>query len=159
MSESPLDDLDRAILYHLQQDGRRPVTDIADDLGVSDNTVRNRMQGMEESGVIAGYRVQVDYDAADVQHYYMFTCSARVNEREGLAAEAREFPGVTEVITLMTGTNNVFVVGARRNKDEISDLASSIDELGLAIEREHLIRDHVHQPYSGFSPPDHLDRK
>lgn len=159
MSSAALDDLDRAVPHHLQEDARRPVTDIADDLDVSDNTVRNRMQAMEESGVIGGYRVQVDYDEADVQHYYMFVCSARVSEREDLAAEAREYPGVAEVITLMTGDYNVLVVGASEDRDEISDLASAIDGLGLTIEREHLIRDHVRQPYSGFEPPEYLTRK
>lgn len=159
MSSASLDDLDRAVLHHLQEDARRAVTDIADDLDVSDNTVRNRMQAMEEAGVIGGYRVEVDYDVADVQHYYMFVCSARVSEREALAAEAREYPRVTEVITLMTGNHNVLVIGASEGKDEISDLASAIDELGLTVEREHLIRDHVRQPYSGFDPPGYLTRK
>lgn len=159
MSDSSLDDIDRAILYYLQDDGRRAFTDIAADLSVSDNTVRNRIAEMRESGVISGYHVDVDYDVADVQHYYMFVCTVRVSKREELAAEARELPGIIEVTTLMAGTHNVFIVGVGERKDDITDLATTIDELGLTIERENLIRDRVRQPYSGFSPPDHLTRK
>lgn len=159
MENSSLDVIDQAILYHLQQDGRRAITDIADALDVSDNTVRNRMQAMEESGVISGYRVTVNYDAANIQHYYLFVCSVRVRDRERLATEVRGLPGVVEVITLMTGTHNVYVIGAGEHKDDMTDLAYEIDDLGLAIEREHLIRAHDKQPFSGFEPPEHVARK
>lgn len=39
----PLDELDVAILGHLQEDGRRSFTDMAEALGVSIGTVRNRV--------------------------------------------------------------------------------------------------------------------
>lgn len=156
MDESSLDVIDQAILFHLQQDGRRSITDVADALDVSDNTVRNRIEAMEESGVVSGYRVTVNYDAADVQHYYLFVCSVRVRERERLASEVQDLPGVVEVITLMTGNHNVYVIGAGAHKDDMTDLAYAIDDLGLAVEREHLIRAHDKQPYSGFRPPNHV---
>ena len=38
-----MDDLDLSILASLQSDGRRPFTDIAQELGVSEGTVRNRV--------------------------------------------------------------------------------------------------------------------
>src|SRR5256885_14605062 len=42
LPHSNLDDLDFQILLHLQKDGRKSFTDIADDLKVSVGTVRNR---------------------------------------------------------------------------------------------------------------------
>ena len=144
------DRLDRAILYHLQSDARTPITDIADAVDVSDNTVRNRIQSLEDRGVITGYRATVDYDEAGIRHYYMFICSARVSERESLAEQARQQPSVTEVITLMTGTYNVDVVAAGNEKRDISDVARNLDTLGLEIEREHLVWRHDRQPFSGF---------
>lgn len=159
MSNSQPDEIDQAILYYLQQDGRRPITDIADAIGVSDNTISNRIQAMEELGIISSYGVNVNYDKIGVQHHYMFICTARVSQREKLADEARKLPSITEVITLMTGTHNVYIIGAGKGKDDITKLASTIDELGLLVEREHLIRDHIRQEYSGFSPPEYLPRK
>lgn len=150
MNDSPLDAVDRAILYYLQTDARTPITDIADAVNVSDNTVRNRIQSLEAHGVITGYQATVDYDAAGVQHYYMFVCSARVSERGQLAEQARTQPGVTEVMTLMTGKNNVYVVAAAQRKDDITELALKLDELGLEIEREHLVWRHDRQPFNGF---------
>lgn len=156
MESSQLDTVDYAILYHLQEDGRQAITDIADELEVADNTVRNRLHDLEEEGVINGYQVNVNYDRAGVQHHYMFVCTARVSNRESLAQEARAFPDVTEVITLMTGTHNVYIIGGANEKDEISNLAFNIDDLGLNIEREHLIRDHVRQPFGGFQLENNL---
>lgn len=150
MDTSRLDAVDYAILHHLQENARKSITDMADALGVSDNTVRNRIQDLEEDGVIQGYQVNIDYDEADVQHHYFFVCSARVKRREDLATKARKHDGVTEVITLMTGKSNVIVIGVGEGKDDMTALAYDLDDLGLDIEMEHLIRDHVRQPFDGF---------
>ena len=151
---SSFDAIDRAILYHLQENARRSITDIADAVDVADNTVRNRIRSLEEEGVIEGYQVNINYDRIDVQHYYVFFCTARISERERLVEEARTYPRVLEVISLMTGKNNVLVVGAGSEKDDMADLARDIDDTGLEIEREYLVRRHHRKPYGDFE----LDR-
>lgn len=156
MPGDTLDEIDQAILHHLQRDARKSFASIADAVNVSANTVRNRIDEMEESGIISGYGVNIDYDAANVQHHYLFICTARVSERERLTADVRQLPGVIEAITLMTGTNNVLIITAGAEKDEITELAYAIDELGLTIDREHLIRDHFKQPFSNFQPPEYM---
>jgi Lrp/AsnC family transcriptional regulator for asnA, asnC and gidA len=45
-----MDNLDLSILALLQSDGRRPFTDIAQELGVSEGTVRNRVTKLIENG-------------------------------------------------------------------------------------------------------------
>ena len=45
-------DLDKRIIEHLQQDGRRPFTQIAADLGVSEAAVRARTNRLVERGVL-----------------------------------------------------------------------------------------------------------
>ncbi|RDI72177.1 Lrp/AsnC family transcriptional regulator [Halopelagius longus] len=151
MDPSPLDLVDQAILFHLQRDGRCAITDIADAVDVSDNTVRNRIQKMEEEGVIEDYQVNVNYDNAGIQHLFMFVCTARVAERARLVANVRDLSGVVEVLSLMTGNENVYVVAAARDKSAITELAYDIEELGLRIEREHLISEHSRQAFSGFA--------
>ena len=47
-----MDDLDRAILVHLQEDGRRPFTEIAKDLDVAEGTVRNRVSRLINEKVV-----------------------------------------------------------------------------------------------------------
>lgn len=151
MASSPTDALDRSIIFLLQQDARRPITDLANELGVADNTVRNRIQKLEAEDVIRGYSVDVNYESAGVQHYYLFSCTARVSEREQLAEDARHHPAVVEVVTFMTGNENVSILAAASRKADITALAYSLDELGLHIEREHLIWEHFRQPFSEFA--------
>jgi Lrp/AsnC family transcriptional regulator for asnA, asnC and gidA len=46
------DDLNRAIIKMLQDDGRLPYKDIAQSLNVSEGTIRNRVQSMKQSGAL-----------------------------------------------------------------------------------------------------------
>ena len=149
--DNQLDETDRRVIYELMADARgTSAPTIAEAVDVSPATIRNRIDRLEDRGVITGYRATVDYDEAGIRHYYMFVCSARVSDRESLAEQARPQPSVTEVITLMTGTYNVDVVAAGNEKRDISDVARNLDTLGLEIEREHLVWRHDRQPFSGF---------
>lgn len=47
-----LDELDRRLVRLLAKDGRMPVGDIANYLGVSAPTVRNRIKGLEQTGLL-----------------------------------------------------------------------------------------------------------
>ncbi|MHB2028010.1 MAG: Lrp/AsnC family transcriptional regulator [Acidimicrobiales bacterium] len=47
-----LDALDRQIISHLQQDGRRAYGTIADEIGVSEAAVRRRVQRLRDTGVM-----------------------------------------------------------------------------------------------------------
>ena len=47
-----VDDLDKRIIEHLQEDGRRPFTRIADELGVSEAAVRARTNRLVERGIL-----------------------------------------------------------------------------------------------------------
>lgn len=56
MFASELDEIDRATLRLLGEDARNTTpVDIARQLPVSDGAVRNRIERMEETGVIEGY--------------------------------------------------------------------------------------------------------
>lgn len=52
-----MDDLDRQLLNLLRRDARRPYTDIADELGVSEGTVRNRVDRLIDDGVIERFTI------------------------------------------------------------------------------------------------------
>jgi DNA-binding Lrp family transcriptional regulator len=55
-----LDNLDRAILAHLNQSARRSFRDIAKALKISISTVSSRVKRMEAEGIIQGYIPLVD---------------------------------------------------------------------------------------------------
>ena len=52
-----MDDLDREILAILRRDARTPYTEIAEEVGTSEGTVRNRVDRMSEAGVIERFTV------------------------------------------------------------------------------------------------------
>ena len=52
-----MDDLDREILNILRRDSRTPYTEIADRIGVSEGTVRNRVDRLLEAGIIERFTV------------------------------------------------------------------------------------------------------
>jgi DNA-binding Lrp family transcriptional regulator len=52
-----MDDLDRRILNILRRDARTPYTEIADRVGTSEGTVRNRVERMTDEGVIERFTV------------------------------------------------------------------------------------------------------
>lgn len=56
-----LDTLDYKILSQLQKDGRKPYLEIARELLVSGGTVHQRIQKLEEAGVLKGFRAVIDH--------------------------------------------------------------------------------------------------
>ena len=52
-----MDDLDRRILSILRRDARTPYTEIADRVGTSEGTVRNRVDRLTEEGIIERFTV------------------------------------------------------------------------------------------------------
>ncbi|SEQ95217.1 Lrp/AsnC family transcriptional regulator [Natrinema salaciae] len=52
-----MDDLDRQILDILRRDARTPYTEIADEVGTSEGTVRNRVERMMDDDVIERFTI------------------------------------------------------------------------------------------------------
>lgn len=60
-----MDNLDEKLVTLLRHQGRRSISDLASDLGVSRATVRSRMARLERSGDIIGYTVILRADTVD----------------------------------------------------------------------------------------------
>ncbi|MFW5919961.1 MAG: Lrp/AsnC family transcriptional regulator [Halanaeroarchaeum sp.] len=155
MKDGELDAIDRSILYHLQQDARHTSSsDIGETLDLSPSTVRTRLAKMEESGIIRGYHVDIDYDKAGYPLYTKIICTAPVADRDRLAERARTVHGVTAVREVMTGTRNVYVNAVGESHDDLNRIAQDLDELGLNIVDEKIIRDEYVCSYHGFLEAD-----
>lgn len=151
MKNGELDSVDKHILYYLQQDARSTSsTDIAEKLGLSASTVRTRLNKLEESGIIRGYHIDIDYDLAGYPLYTKIICTVPVPERDVLANEARDISGVTAVREIMTGERNVYVNAIGKDHDDLNRISTELDALGLKIVDEQLIRDEYVCPYHGF---------
>jgi DNA-binding Lrp family transcriptional regulator len=151
MKNGELDDVDRHILYYLQQDARgTSSSDIAEKLDLSASTVRTRLNKLENSGIIRGYHIDIDYDLAGYPLYTKIICTASVPNRDELADQARKIDGVTAVREIMTGERNIYVNAIGKDHDDLNRISEDLDSLGLDIVDEQLIRDEYVCPYHGF---------
>lgn len=155
MKDGELDAVDRAILYYLQGDARHTSSsDIGEKLDLSPSTVRTRLTKLEEAGIIRGYHVDIDYDLAGYPLYTKIICTAPIAERDQLANQAKTVHGVTAVREIMTGKRNVYINAIGESHDDLNRIAEEIDELGLDIEDEQIIRDEYVCSYQGFLEAD-----
>lgn len=60
MPQPLLDRTDRAIVEHLQRDGRMANVELAEAVALSPSACLRRVRALEESGIIAGYRAEID---------------------------------------------------------------------------------------------------
>jgi Lrp/AsnC family transcriptional regulator, leucine-responsive regulatory protein len=64
MPELSLDAIDRAILEHLQRDGRIANVDLAEAVSLSPSSCLRRTKALEAAGLISGYHAELDRDRA-----------------------------------------------------------------------------------------------
>ena len=146
-----MDEVDQRILSILQEDARNNINaEISDRVGVSPSTVGKRIRKLEESGVVRGYVPEIDYDRAGYPLHVLFICSVSITERADLLRSALDVRGVVSVKELMTGGGNVHVEVVGADNDDITRLASAIDDLGIAINEEILVKDGHQRPASVF---------
>lgn len=140
MTAYQLDDTDKQLLNLLQENARYKAIELAEEIGVSDNTIHNRMEQLEEANVITGYKATTDYDKAGLRLYFHFSCTAPISERSDVAEEAMELPQIVEVTELMTGHENLHLKAVGAKNEDITAIAEQLDDLSLEINDENLIR-------------------
>lgn len=151
MAREGIDDLDRHIIFRLQLDARHTSSnDIAEEIGVSASTVRNRIARLEEEGIIRGYHADIDYGKVGFQLYTLIVCTAAIPEREELARASLEVTGVVDVQEVMTGEANVLVTAVGTDGDDLSRIGRELANLGLQVADEDIIRNHYTHPYHRF---------
>lgn len=151
MSSQELDAVDRGILHLLQEDARNnTAAAIAEHVGVTANTVRNRIARLEERGVLTGYVPEVDYEQAGYQLKVSIECSAPVPDRTDLAEQALDIDGVVGVRELMTGRGNIQLTVVADESEDVTTAAARIHDIGLDIEAEELVKNDHSRPFSRF---------
>lgn len=151
MVDRPIDNLDRKILHSLQRDARGTSTsEIAEAMDVSARTVRNRIDHLEDAGIINGYDVEVNYEKAGYQLHTLIVCTAPIPEREAITRRALEVPGVVAIREVMTGAENVHVEVVGENGDDLSRIGRDLSDAGLEVVDEDILRNDYHRPFHKF---------
>ena len=124
-----MDDLDRAILDILRRDARTPYTEIADEVGTSEGTVRNRVEQLVEDGVIE--RFTVSTRTGNVKA--MVEVSVDVDVRtDALTGQLAEWPQV-DFVWQVSGEEDIVVVVDAADTSALNDMITRVRELDEVI--------------------------
>jgi Lrp/AsnC family transcriptional regulator for asnA, asnC and gidA len=100
-------ELDKRIIEHLQEDGRRPFTQIAADLGVSEAAVRARTNRLVDRGIIQVVGV-TDPLKLGFQQQAMIGIRCEADRLLSVAAAVADFPEVSYVV-VTAGTYDILI--------------------------------------------------
>jgi DNA-binding Lrp family transcriptional regulator len=120
-----IDNLDRAILGQLVEDGRRSLRDIAKKTEVSVVTVGKRIRRMEKEGIISGYTAIVSQEKAGFE----ITTITEVTVSKGRLLEVqREIAKMNAVCAVydVTGVEDSIVISKFRNRGELSNFTKEL---------------------------------
>ena len=93
-----MDRIDRKILAELQRDGRLSVTELAERVGLSLSPCHRRVKVLEESGVLLGYRAQLDPAALGLNFSAMVFVTLREGDRQAVEAFEGAVVGIAQVV-------------------------------------------------------------
>jgi Lrp/AsnC family leucine-responsive transcriptional regulator len=100
-----LDAVDRRLLNALQENGRIPVTDLAEIVGLTTSPCLRRLKILEQAGIIRGYAALVDQTKVGLPVSVFISVKLEMQREEALErfeATMRDCPEVVECY-LMTG--------------------------------------------------------
>ena len=146
-----LDNIDRGILYMLQEDARNTTSeDIADKTGVSASTIRNRLERLEDDGVIRGYHPEIDYETANLPLRVMFVITAPPKQRSDTVKKLLDVQGVIDIREMVTGKRNIQTEVVGRDTSDIVRITDAIHDLGVEVESSEIMKRRRVQPFNHF---------
>jgi DNA-binding Lrp family transcriptional regulator len=127
-----VDDLDLAILAELEQNARIPISELARRLDSPNSTIRDRIRGLEENGVILGYRAVIDPEKLGLGIKAIIRTGRAQSVSLEDFSEAIEFPEITRV-QIVTGETDqlitVYVSDVEHLKEVIFDKVGALPGL------------------------------
>ena len=120
MPEHVPDKVDRAIVTHLQRDGRIANVDLADAVALSPSACLRRVKALEASGIVAGYHAEVSRARAGLGLTVFIGLSVSGHSRETSAQVEEALLAIPAVVAcyLVSGADDFLIEAA------VPDLAS-----------------------------------
>jgi len=146
-----IDDIDRRIIHALMTDARNTSAPmVAEQVNVSPGTVRNRINQLENHGIIRGYHANVDFERAEDKLTYLYVCTVPTTELEALAQEVRNIRGVVNVREFMTGSGNLHVLAVGETTKDFKRIMRLLSEAGIDIEEKSLMQNELFEPLAQY---------
>ncbi|MFC6974110.1 Lrp/AsnC family transcriptional regulator [Halomicroarcula sp. GCM10025709] len=133
-----MDELDREILSILRKDARTPYTEIADAIGTSEGTVRNRVERLVDDGVIERFTVATR--TGNVKSMIEVSVDVDV-DTAAVSDRIAEWPEV-DFVWQVSGEEDIVVVVDAADTNAVNDLITKARELDeVASTKTRLILD------------------
>ncbi len=134
-----IDDLDSQIILALNENARKPLTEIGKELLVSTATVHQRVKKLERAGIISGYSLSIDYK----KFGYLLTVYVGIHVAAGHSAleVLDQLDGIPEVTVadLAAGTYSIFCKLRCRDTIHAKDTIFAIEDLSGVNATETMI--------------------
>ncbi len=120
-----LDTLDKEILRLLEQNGRCSYAQIGREIGLSPSAVAERVQSLEDEGIITGYTARIDHTKLGYPLAAYITMSFNGDYYRKFSKDLSQFPEIMSC-SRITG-NDCLIMKARLRDSE--NLAALVDRL------------------------------
>ncbi|MCL2296052.1 MAG: Lrp/AsnC family transcriptional regulator [Candidatus Methanoplasma sp.] len=117
-----IDNLDKRILEIMKKDSRRPFVEVANQLGVSEGTVRSRVHRMTEEDIIRGFTIKTS--SKNVKALVEIRIDVNTDTDE-IAKELARYDGVTEVFEV-TGDQDIIVLVDVETSQNLNDIIERV---------------------------------
>jgi DNA-binding Lrp family transcriptional regulator len=135
-----ISDLEKKILLNLLEKGQRPVIRIAEDLGVTRQTVAKKLKQMRDSGLIISFfpKMEPEILGLSIQAYILMREDPRNECRKETEEIVKSFPQVSEFQRIFGEYDSIAKVLVKNNK-ELTDLVKKIHDLNGVKETKTFI--------------------
>lgn len=118
------DQLSREIVMYLETDGRMAFSEIAQELSVSEGTIRNRVNRMKESGIL---RITAVVDPAGIEYRPSAILNIKVARGYSPAEVAERLGKQTSVVYILwvAGRYDLIIELAHETREELLDFLES----------------------------------
>jgi len=137
------DDIDRQILTELTRDGRMSMRTLAERLHISRANAYARLERLKATGVIRGFRADVDPVAAGLGTSAYVTVNLNQAEWRDVAERLRALPGVVHIALVGGEFDVIMLVRAKDNAalgrlvlDEIQGMPGVVNTRTLLVFEE-----------------------
>lgn len=114
---TPLDDTDRLTLDALTRDGRMSMRTLAETLHISRANAYARVERLKRSGVIRGFRADIDPVLSGLGTSAYVTLNVRQAAWRQIAGKLQSLPGIVHIALVGGEFDVVLLVRARDNAD------------------------------------------
>jgi len=135
-----MDHLDEKIIEILKKDSRRPFVDIANQLKVSEGTIRSRVRKLVEEGVIQSFTIKTS--SKNVKAIIEIKIDVNVNTSE-VASQISKFDGVSEVFEV-TGEEDIIAIIDVSSSPQLNEIIERIRKFDnvLSTKTRLILREH-----------------